>query len=187
MWFVNVRNKNAPGYGKWHFIVEPDAPYLGCGLNSPPWYFRWDDEEWKQAAKSAGIPIRKWFGEEELPELARLPAATKCSKCWKVMQLDRSRTQRARLLAAMLADGKPEVTTGSLVTLRQSSTGEEFTCCFGAVAGMDGEIEVCTLESPIGKAVLGRFVADEVTVETPVGHIVYAIVQAASSCGAIEA
>jgi len=88
--------------------------------------------------------------------------------------------ERSRLVAAKASEGKPEVTVGSIVTLLDVETQELSTYFLGAESQSKSH-EVCSPESTIGKAVVGRFVGDELSVSLPGGKVRYLVENVAES------
>lgn len=175
MWFVGIRNRIVGGGNYWHYTADEDADLLACGLRNPPWYFRWDGSNWQEANRADGVVVGKWIGEADMPEMLRLPDAQKCVRCWSAAREELDRRQRASIVASKLAEGKPEVTEGKLVTLQNMGTGEEVRCCVAPCAGMPDDVWVCSASSALAKAILGRFAGDEVVVEAPAGRVKYLI------------
>lgn len=179
MWLVDITGRNAEGAGLWHYAAQEDDALLACGIRNPPWHFRGDGQAWQEANTSvSGIAVRKWHESEALRELSRLPQHRRCVRCWRAIEKEITRREHEALVSSMLAEGKPEVTADCLVTLRELADGEESICCIQPSANVPEDVWVCSSESPLGAALLGRFVGEEVAVDLPQGRTLYAIVQA---------
>jgi transcription elongation factor GreA len=72
------------------------------------------------------------------------------------------------------------VTPGKLVTLRVGGTEPE-TYLFGSREERGSDHEVLTPESPIGQAIVGRSVGDQVAAKVPAGDLQIEIVEIASA------
>ena len=179
MWLVDIVGRNAEGYGLWHYISQETDALLACGLRNPPWYFRWDGQAWQETGNGVpGIAIRKWHDDEALQTLHRLPQSRRCTHCWQAVEKEITKRVHTELVSTMLAEGRPEVTPVCLVTIRDVAEGEEITCCFRPLPDLPEDVWVCSPASPLGGALLGKFVGEEVAVDLPTGRTLYAIVQA---------
>jgi transcription elongation GreA/GreB family factor len=178
MWLVQIVARNTEGHGKWHYAPQEDAVHLACGLDNPPWYFRWDGTQWQEAGNTAVVAVRNWCDAEALHAIRSLAREVRCAQCWRAVEQETARRQRAELVASKQAEGKAEVTSCSLVTLRDTAAGEEVKCCFTVDANVGEDVWICSPSSPLGKAILGRFVGDPVTAEVPAGRAEYIILRA---------
>jgi transcription elongation GreA/GreB family factor len=181
MWVVGIIDKAASNGRKWHFLPQDDAVLLFCGLRNPPWYFRWDGEAWHETGQSAGLAVGKRCDAETLEETRSLPADSRCAICRRGLEEAIAIQERDALVSRMLAAGKVEVTVDTIVTIRDTATGEDIVYCFDGCSSPPDDALDCTRDSALGLALLGRFVGDETTVYTPTGITRFAIVKAVST------
>lgn len=175
MWFVNIGDKNSAGYDQWHFVADAESPRLACGIANPPWYLWWEGGEWHIGERVRGVAVAKKFDEPVRHDLLQHSDKTRCARCWRALDVELSRLSRAQLVASKMAQGLPEVTLGSLVTLVDNNE-EKVRFYFQARQSPPEDAEYCSPESAAGKAILGRFVGDESTVYAPDGPMTYRIV-----------
>lgn len=72
--------------------------------------------------------------------------------------------------------GGPKVTFGATVTLEDIESGDEKTYTIMGPDESDFKKGIISIESPVGKALLGKTEGDEVVVNAPRGKIEYGIV-----------
>ena len=67
---------------------------------------------------------------------------------------------------------------GSKVTLENMDTGSKMTCVLGSTAEFDlYEMDVISMESPVGKAIVGKSQGDTVEVDIPAGKLKFKVVE----------
>ena len=68
---------------------------------------------------------------------------------------------------------------GSVVTLENVDSGDKMTYVLGATAELDlyGDMDVMSMESPVGKAAVGKKEGDTIEIDIPDGKLRFKIVE----------
>lgn len=93
---------------------------------------------------------------------------------------DRIARLREQLTEVILADevNQPDIVSiGDRVTLRNMDDKDEFDVDVVSIPGAQSDIPRVTINSPVGKAIIGREVKNKVEVTTPSGPVTYKIMK----------